>query len=43
LIPFWGEGPKPWIYNKLQWNPNQNVDALLDDWYRAAVGEQDAP
>jgi hypothetical protein len=43
LIPFWGEGPKPWIYLKLQWNPNQNVDALLDDWYRAAVGEKAAP
>jgi len=43
LIPYWGEGPKPWVYNKLQWNPNQNVDALLNDWYRAAVGEKAAP
>jgi hypothetical protein len=43
LIPTWGEGPKSWIYLKLQWNPNQNVDALLDDWYTAAVGEKAAP
>jgi len=39
LYPNWGEGPKPWIAAKLQWNPNQNVEALLDEWYVRAVGE----
>jgi hypothetical protein len=43
LYPNWGEGPKSWVYLKLQWNPKQNVDALLDDWYRAAVGPAAAP
>ncbi len=43
LYPNWGEGPKSWVYFKLQWDPKQNVDSLLDDWYRAAVGEKAAP
>ncbi len=43
-LPNWsGEGPKPWILAKLLWNPNQDVDALLDDWYRNAVGPAAAP
>jgi hypothetical protein len=41
--PNWGEGPKLWIASKLQWNPNQNVDELLEDWYTACVGEDAAP
>ena len=28
---------------KLTWDPKQNVDALLDDWCKAAVGEKAAP
>src|SRR5699024_5868556 len=34
-----GDGPKAWLYAKLQWNPDQDVDALLDEWYKRAVGE----
>ncbi|NLX15039.1 MAG: DUF4838 domain-containing protein [Phycisphaerales bacterium] len=41
--PFWGEGPKLYIYLKLLWDPSQDVDVLLDDWYIHCVGEQAAP
>ncbi|NLC43874.1 MAG: DUF4838 domain-containing protein, partial [Clostridiales bacterium] len=40
---FAGEGPKAWLASKLQWDPDQDVDALLDDWYVSAVGEDAAP
>ncbi len=43
LYPNWGEGPKGWIFAKLLWNPNQDVDALLDDWYDHAAGSAAAP
>ncbi|TMV51636.1 DUF4838 domain-containing protein [Paenibacillus mesophilus] len=43
LYPNFGEGPKAWLAAKLQWNPNQNVDVLLDDWYTHAVGAAAAP
>ncbi|MFC3803839.1 DUF4838 domain-containing protein [Cohnella sp. GCM10012308] len=43
LFPNFGEGPKPWLSAKLQWNADQNVDELLDDWYKRAVGEAAAP
>lgn len=43
LIPNWGEGPNAWALAKLLWNPHQNVDALLDDWYVAAAGDAAAP
>ena len=43
LYPNWGEGPKPWILAKLLWNPNQDVDALLDDWYTHTAGKAAAP
>jgi hypothetical protein len=43
LYPNWGEGPKPWIMTKLLWDPNQNVDDLLDDWYTHFAGSQAAP
>lgn len=43
-LPNWsGEGPKTWLMQKLLWNPRQDVEVLLDDWYRNAVGEQAAP
>ncbi len=38
----WGEGPKLYVAAKLQWNPEQDVDALLRDWYVRAVGEDAA-
>lgn len=40
LYPNWGEGPKGWLLAKLLWNPDQDVDALLDDWYLNAAGKQ---
>jgi hypothetical protein len=43
LYPNWGEGPKPWVLGKLLWNPNRNVDSLLNVWYVAAAGAKAAP
>jgi hypothetical protein len=43
LYPNWGEGPKPYIFAKLWWNPNRDVDALLKDWYERCVGPDAAP
>jgi len=42
LYPNWGEGPKPWITSKLLWNPNQNVDSLLNVWYVSFAGPRAA-
>src|SRR5699024_4295490 len=39
----WGEGPKVYSITKLLWNPHQDVDRMLDDWYRNAVGADAAP
>ena len=36
--PNWGEGPKPFVSLKLQWDPNRNVDELLQEWYVRTVG-----
>ena len=41
--PNFAEGPKLWVSLKLQWDPTQDVDALLDEWYEAAVGPEAAP
>lgn len=41
--PNWGEGPKLYIAMKLQWDPAQDVDALLREWCEKAVGEDAAP
>ncbi|MBP1993821.1 DUF4838 domain-containing protein [Paenibacillus eucommiae] len=43
LFPNWGEGPKAWLMAKLMWNPEQNADDLLADWYNRAVGAEAAP
>jgi len=43
IYPNWGEGPKQWVFTKLLWNPNQNVDDLLHDWYTHFAGEKAAP
>jgi len=43
LSPNWGEGPKPYVYLKLQWNPDLDVDELLNDWYTRCVGPEAAP
>lgn len=42
IYPNWGEGPKYWLLTKLLWNPNQNVDNLLNEWYEKCVGKDAA-
>ncbi|MFC5406364.1 DUF4838 domain-containing protein [Cohnella soli] len=42
LYPNFGEGPKPYLAAKLQWDPNQDKAALLDEWYERAVGTEAA-
>jgi hypothetical protein len=36
------DGPKPWLSARLQWNPDQDVDELLREWYVRAVGPEAA-
>lgn len=43
FYPNWGEGPKGWIMARLLWNPNQDVDQLLAEWYERVVGRAAAP
>jgi hypothetical protein len=43
IYPNWGEGPKPYVYLKLWWNPRADVDALLSEWYERCVGSEAAP
>ncbi|OMF34658.1 hypothetical protein BK133_11650 [Paenibacillus sp. FSL H8-0548] len=43
LYPNFGEGPKPWLASKLQWNASADVDDLLDEWYVGTVGAEAAP
>lgn len=37
------EGPKFYIMAKLLWNPDIDLEAVLDDWYLNAVGPKAAP
>jgi len=41
--PNWGEGPKLFLLLRLLWAPTRDVDAVLADWYRRAVGPEAAP
>ena len=43
IYPNWGEGPKPYVFLKLWWNPQADVDALLEEWYERCVGPAAAP
>ncbi|MBP1993877.1 DUF4838 domain-containing protein [Paenibacillus eucommiae] len=43
IYPNFGEGPKPWLSAKLQWNPDLDVDLLANEWYERAVGNIGAP
>jgi hypothetical protein len=43
IYPNFGEGPKPYIHLKLWWNPRQDVDKLLAEWYERCVGPEAAP
>ncbi|MDY0167455.1 MAG: DUF4838 domain-containing protein [Thermoguttaceae bacterium] len=36
--PNFGEGPKLYVALKLMWDPGQDVDALLREWYERMVG-----
>ncbi len=42
MVPNFGEGPKPWISTKLQWNPEQDANVLANEWYVNAVGAEAA-
>ncbi|MBP1993047.1 DUF4838 domain-containing protein [Paenibacillus eucommiae] len=42
-LPNFGEGPKLWLAAKMQWNADQDVDALTEEWYETAVGPDAAP
>ena len=37
------DGPKAWVVEKLVWNPNQDVDALVHRWCVAVFEEAAAP
>lgn len=39
----WHEGPKLYVALKLLWDPAQDVEAILRDWYESAVGPAAAP
>ncbi len=41
--PFFGEAPKYYAMPRIWWNPDRDVDALLDEWYRLAFGKAAAP
>ncbi|MCC7493251.1 MAG: DUF4838 domain-containing protein [Fimbriimonadaceae bacterium] len=41
--PNWGEGPKLYLYLKLQWNPDLDVAATLAEWYERCAGPAAAP
>lgn len=40
LYPNWGEGPKPWVYSKLLWDPDADPGELVREWCERAVGPQ---
>ncbi|MBP1992509.1 DUF4838 domain-containing protein [Paenibacillus eucommiae] len=42
-LPGFEEGPKLWLAAKLQWNSEQDAEALTREWYETAVGAAAAP
>lgn len=42
LYPNWAEGAKAWIFTKLLWNPQVDVDDLLREWCERAAGPRGA-
>ncbi len=40
--PNFGEGPKLYIYLALNWDPDADVDALLDEWFERTCGPESA-
>jgi hypothetical protein len=41
--PFFGEAPKYYVMPRIWWDPDRDVDALLEEWYRLAFGKAAAP
>jgi|GEM_PF-3009389 len=42
--PNWGlDGPKLWVTEQLLWNPNQDVNQLIDHWHAAMFAEAAKP
>lgn len=41
--PFFGEGPKYYVMAKIWWDPDRDVDQLLEEWYRLAFGAAAPP
>jgi hypothetical protein len=39
----WAEAPKYYLLARLQWDPAVDVDTVLGEWYRLAVGPAAAP
>lgn|GEM_PF-3148495 len=39
----WADGPKPYIAQRLQWDPYLDVGTMLDEWCRLCVGERAGP
>ena len=39
----WAEGPMAYVCHKLLWDPFQDENKILDDWYNTAVGPKAAP
>lgn len=43
MYPGGSDWPKAWVSARLQWDPEQDVDVLLQEWYERAVGTVAAP
>lgn len=43
MYPSGGDGPKAWVTAKLLWDPERDVDDLLQEWYERTVGPEAAP
>ncbi|MBT4821884.1 MAG: DUF4838 domain-containing protein, partial [Lentisphaerae bacterium] len=41
--PFFGEAPKYYVMAKVWWNPDRDVDTILEEWYRLSFGNAAAP
>ena len=41
--PFFGEAPKYYAMAKIWWDPDRDVDAILEEWYRLSFGKAAEP
>ena len=41
--PFFGEAPKYYAMAKIWWDPDRDVDEILDEWYTLSFGEAAPP